>query len=127
MEDLNGFAYLDWVVRESLRLYPTLPHFLRVPTKDTELPLSKPFVDKSGREVNSIRLRKGQPFYVPIHAMNKRKELFGEDADEFRYGRSAHACQSRDSQRVLITTLGPRGGRNPLHGPSRTRRCTRTS
>lgn len=123
MEELNGLTYLDWVVREGLRLYPSVPFFFREAAEDTELPLVKPFIDKTGREVNSIKLRKGQAFYVPIHAMNKRKELFGEDANEFRYVLFVmHA--SHDSERV---SLDPRDGRTPPRGPSRTRRPTRTS
>lgn len=86
MDELNTLTYLDWVVREALRLYAPVPYIVKVATLDTELPLSKPFIDTSGREVNSIRMRKGQGLFMSITAMNKRKELYGEDACEFRYG-----------------------------------------
>lgn len=87
MEELNSFTYLDWVVREALRLFPPLPYIFRSANGDTELPISKPFVDTAGREVNSIRIRKGETLYLSVVAMNKRKDIFGDDAEEFRCGR----------------------------------------
>lgn len=86
MDEINALTYLDWVVRETLRLYAPVPYIVKEATLDAELPLSKPFIDTSGREVNSIRIRKGQGLFMSITAMNKRKELYGEDACEFRYG-----------------------------------------
>ena len=55
MDDLNGLAYMDAVVRETLRLYPALSTILRQAGKDDCIPLSKPFTDKKGIVRNEIR------------------------------------------------------------------------
>jgi hypothetical protein len=48
MEDLNSFTYLDWVVRETLRLHSVGPFSERSANEDDVLPFDTPFVDKHG-------------------------------------------------------------------------------
>ena len=55
MDDLNGLSYMDFVVRETLRLYPPAPSVLREARKDDCIPLSKPFTDTKGIVRNEIR------------------------------------------------------------------------
>ena len=55
MYDLNSFQYLDAVVREGLRLYPTLDTTLRVATQADVIPLSKPFMGRDGVLHNEIQ------------------------------------------------------------------------
>lgn len=85
MDDLNALPYLEWVVRESLRLYSPIANSFRIATRDTEIPVGKPFTDRYGRQVDRIRIRKDQGIFIPIAAVNRTKEIWGEDAHEFRY------------------------------------------
>jgi cytochrome P450 len=48
MEDLNSFTYLDWVVRETLRLHSVGAFLERAANEDDVLPFDTPFVDKHG-------------------------------------------------------------------------------
>lgn len=101
MEELNSLPYLDAVVRESLRMYPAAPSAVRVAVKDDILPLSVPIIGRNGNECNHIRciscyvcctsetqtflrIKKGQNIDVPILAVHLSKELWGEDATEFK-------------------------------------------
>ncbi|KAG6811254.1 hypothetical protein H0H93_014490, partial [Arthromyces matolae] len=84
MEQLNALPYLDMVVREVLRVHTPVVATMRVATQDDVLPLSKPFVDRKGITRSEIRVKKGQTIQIPILAMNRNKEIWGEDAKEFR-------------------------------------------
>jgi cytochrome P450 len=48
MDDLNAFAYLDAVVRETLRVYSPVHDAARVATQADVIPLAKPFVGRDG-------------------------------------------------------------------------------
>ncbi|EKM75926.1 hypothetical protein AGABI1DRAFT_45687 [Agaricus bisporus var. burnettii JB137-S8] len=84
MDELNSLPYLDAVLRETLRLHTPSPSVLRVSTKDDILPLAKPFVDEKGRLRDMLELKKGQIVLIPIKAINKSVETWGEDAKEFK-------------------------------------------
>ncbi len=55
MDELNALPYLDWVVRETLRVHSPVPSTIRTAGKDDVIPLSRPFIDKKGRVQDSIR------------------------------------------------------------------------
>lgn len=76
---LKGCRYLQHVINESLRLHPTVPFNSRVATRDTTLPVG------GGPDRKSpIAVRKGETIGFIVYAMHRRRDLFGEDADEFR-------------------------------------------
>ncbi|KAM5533414.1 hypothetical protein V8D89_012964 [Ganoderma adspersum] len=81
---ITHLPYLDAVVRESLRLYAPITTTMRVATADDAIPVAAPFVDRRGRTCTEIRVRKGDIISVPIQAMNKGRDAWGEDADVFR-------------------------------------------
>ncbi|KAJ7753000.1 cytochrome P450 [Mycena metata] len=100
MEELNALPYLDCVVREALRLYAPVPWTSRVATADDIVPLSTPWTDANGtvhetlrlapefflmtlNRLHKIRISKGQAIMIPIAAINRDKEIWGADADQF--------------------------------------------
>ncbi|KAJ7897833.1 cytochrome P450 [Mycena leptocephala] len=84
MDELNSLSYLENVVRETMRVFPPVSFTLREATADDVLPLSKVYHDKHGRAYNTLPIRKGTVIRIPIGAVHRDKEIWGDDADEFR-------------------------------------------
>jgi cytochrome P450 len=55
LEALNSLPLLDAVVRETLRLYPAIPHITRTAIQDDVIHLEKPFKDRHGVLRNVIK------------------------------------------------------------------------
>ncbi|KAF7332925.1 hypothetical protein MVEN_02398400 [Mycena venus] len=92
MDELNSLPYLERqhinsVVREVLRAYSPVPFLDRMAMQDDVLPLSKPYIDKAGKSHDSLVIPKGQIIHMPIFAVNTDKEIWGDDAEEFRPAR----------------------------------------
>lgn len=86
-EAIMRCTYLDWVVRESLRLHAPVTTTMRVCMRDRdEIPLQEGEVllDKNGNRRWSIPVKKWDIISVPIQAINKSNELWGDDAAVFR-------------------------------------------
>jgi cytochrome P450 len=77
--DLKEMKYLQHVINETLRMYPAIPFNVRVSFKDTYLPTG------GGEDgLQRIGIPAGTSVvYAPI-VMQRRKDLFGPDANEFR-------------------------------------------
>ncbi|KAJ7055863.1 cytochrome P450 [Mycena amicta] len=84
LDELNALPYLDQVVRETLRAHAPVVFVQRKAMQDDVLPLSKPVIDKQGREHWSLPIPKGQMVHIPIWAVNTSTELWGADALEFK-------------------------------------------
>jgi cytochrome P450 len=83
---ISRLPYLDWVVRESLRLHAPVTSTMRVCMREVDtIPVSDPFVDRKGTLRREIAINKGDIVTVPIQAVNKCKTLWGADAHIFRY------------------------------------------
>ncbi|KAK7914389.1 hypothetical protein PG985_012092 [Apiospora marii] len=76
---LNNFNYIQWVINESLRIATVIPLNERRAQRDTVLPVGGGPDGKS-----KIFVPKGTQILVPLYAMQHRKDIWGEDADEFR-------------------------------------------
>jgi len=85
MEQLNALPYLESVVRESLRLYAPVSATQRIAMHDAEIPLQEPFTDKCGVLQSAVRVSKGDLVSIPIRLLNRSTEIWGEDANEFRF------------------------------------------
>ncbi|KAJ7291595.1 cytochrome P450 [Mycena rebaudengoi] len=84
MDELNALSYLDFVVRETLRLYAPVPLTGRVAMRDDLIPLSTPYTDVNGTMHESLRILKGQEIWLPILELNRDAEIWGPDALEFK-------------------------------------------
>ena len=83
-DELLALPYLDAVCREGLRLIPPVSSTIRTATHDDEVPLAKPVTLPDGSVASSVPVRKGMTIFLSIVAINQNKEIFGEDADEFK-------------------------------------------
>jgi cytochrome P450 len=84
-EDIARLPYLDWVIRESLRVHAPVTSTMRVVGRDDEIPVRRPFQDKNGKTRRCIKVKKHDIITIPIQAINKSKDVWGEDAHVFRY------------------------------------------
>ncbi|KAJ7028058.1 cytochrome P450 [Mycena alexandri] len=82
-DELNELPYLEAVIKESMRLRPSVEYTSRVAAMDDILPLGEPVVDKRGKAYSAIPVLKGQKIHLPLRALNVDKGLWGADADEF--------------------------------------------
>nr|AAA34353.2 cytochrome P-450-alk2 [Candida tropicalis] len=78
-ESLKSCEYLKAVLNECLRLYPSVPQNFRVATRNTTLPRGG---GKDG--LSPVLVRKGQTVMYSVYAAHRNKQIYGEDALEFR-------------------------------------------
>ena len=75
----HSLPYLRQVVREVLRLYPSVPVNSREALRDTVLPVGGGPDGKS-----PILVRAGEGVGYCVYAMHRRRDIYGPDADIFR-------------------------------------------
>ncbi|KAG8743097.1 hypothetical protein FRC10_000397 [Ceratobasidium sp. 414] len=102
MADLDKLSYLDHVVHECLRLYPAVPASPREAAHEVHIPTSRAFKDRTGVERTSVLIQKGDLIVLPILAMNRNKEIWGEDSAEFRYAFGAVASDANSFSLVFV-------------------------
>jgi cytochrome P450 len=76
---LKSCKYLQYVLNEALRLFSVVPFNSRVASRDTVLPVGG---GPDGTE--PIAVKKGYLVSYCPYLMHRRKDIWGEDADEFR-------------------------------------------
>ncbi|EIM87513.1 cytochrome P450 [Stereum hirsutum FP-91666 SS1] len=84
MDELNGLSCLDHVVRETMRIHAPVTSTLRIATHDDVIPTDHEWTDRHGITRREVRVNKGDTIFIPILAINRSKELWGEDASEFK-------------------------------------------
>ncbi|KAL2062429.1 hypothetical protein VTL71DRAFT_6695 [Oculimacula yallundae] len=77
--DIKKMHYLSYVLKEVLRLYPSVPINSRTATKTTALPTGGGL---DGRA--PVLVRKGTALGFPVYCMHRRTDLYGNDAELFR-------------------------------------------
>ncbi|KFX91306.1 hypothetical protein V490_05974 [Pseudogymnoascus sp. VKM F-3557] len=76
---LHQMKYVKNVLNESLRLYPSVPQNMRYANRNTTLPVGGGPDGKS-----PVFVAKGQLIVYGVFSLHRRKDLYGEDADEYR-------------------------------------------
>ncbi|KAF9243490.1 cytochrome P450 [Melanogaster broomeanus] len=92
---LMGLPYLDAIVRETLRVHPPTSLLSRTVRKDTVLPLYQPIKSISGEMLSAVAIPEGTTLVMSLLASNHNKELWGEDASEWRPERWLTAAGER--------------------------------
>ncbi|KAJ1308099.1 hypothetical protein OPQ81_002162 [Rhizoctonia solani] len=83
-DQLNSLKYLDAVCRESLRLWSPAQLIERVAMKDWDLPLQYPVRSKDGKRIiTNLHIPKGTHMYLSLGSVNRDKQTWGEDAEQF--------------------------------------------
>lgn len=78
-EQLKNMKYLKAILNESLRCHPIVPINSRQALEDTTLPLGG---GPDGR--SPFFVKKGSIVAWNIYVMHRRKDLYGEDAEDFK-------------------------------------------
>ncbi|KAB8295842.1 hypothetical protein EYC80_008664 [Monilinia laxa] len=78
-EEIKNMKYLKWCINESLRLYPIVPTTSRVASRDTVLPHGGGPDQKS-----PVMVKKGSIVLYSSYVLHRRKDIYGEDANQFR-------------------------------------------
>ena len=125
MEELSELPYLDKVVREILRLHPPVTLLNREAAHDAVIPVSEPFVDAQGKLQRGIEVRRGNRIFVGIAAFQTSKEIWGEDALEFKCVPPLSASCSCIMTLILVALafIGPTAGTIPRRRSRARRGC----
>ena len=78
-EEIKSMPYLEVVIREVLRLYPSVPVNTREAVRTTTLPRG------GGPDGQSpVIVRKGETVGYAVYTMHRSPEIYGSDANDFR-------------------------------------------
>ncbi|KAG8701576.1 hypothetical protein FRC09_005275 [Ceratobasidium sp. 395] len=85
---LDELPQLDNIIRESLRLIPPVHSSLRVAMENDIIPTAEPIRMRDGTMNNSgVHIKKGTYVHIALEGMNMLRDVWGEDAPEFRPAR----------------------------------------
>ncbi|KAG8762579.1 hypothetical protein FRC11_008701 [Ceratobasidium sp. 423] len=82
---LDELPKLNNFIRESLRLIPPVHSSLRVAMEDDIIPTSEPVRLRDGTfTTDGVRIKKGTYVHIALEGINLVRDVWGEDATEFR-------------------------------------------
>jgi cytochrome P450 len=84
-QEIKDMKYMNYMIKEILRLYPPVPFNARVATKDTCLPTGGGPDGKS-----PVFIKKGGRVVYQVFSTHRRRDIWGADAEEFRPERWEH-------------------------------------
>ncbi|KAJ7695716.1 cytochrome P450 [Mycena rosella] len=121
---LSKCEYLDWVIRETLRLHAPITSTMRVCMRDEdEIPVTADVergdpgcLDKNGKRLYGIRVKKWDIITIPIQAINKSRALWGEDTRAFKPERWANPPSTAKAIPGLYSNTLTFLNGNPLDG-----------
>ncbi|TFK91204.1 cytochrome P450 [Polyporus arcularius HHB13444] len=80
----TNLPYLEAVVRETVRMYPSFHLSPRVAEQDTVLPLGTPIQGTDGRTITELVVPAHTMVWVNILGLNRDKAIWGPDAHEWK-------------------------------------------
>ncbi|ROV92837.1 hypothetical protein VPNG_09121 [Cytospora leucostoma] len=102
-EQLKALPYLNGVVNEALRMFPSVAHRYRICNTPTTI-LGEP-------------IHRGAMLIWPIYGTNRNPELWGDDADQFRPERWAQDASNKDEESRRDTYAFMTFGQGPRKCP----------
>ncbi|KAG8880307.1 hypothetical protein FRB97_000920, partial [Tulasnella sp. 331] len=107
-EYMNKLPVLDAVVKETLRTHGSVSFADRVALEDDVIPLRFPVKHpKTGAEVRSIAVKKGQTIFISHMAVNRSRAVWGPDSEEFKAERWLAAIPGYDVASLNLTGVSP--------------------
>lgn len=94
VDQVNQLTYMEQAIKETLRLYPVAPFLMRHCTQDTKL---SNFTIPADTEV-----------FISTVTSHRRKDVWGEDADQFNPDHFDKANCKRNSLSFMTFSNGPR-------------------
>lgn len=94
MDDVKKFKYLDAVIKETMRVYPTTPLIMRKCKSDITLP-------------SGLVVKEGTQLVVNIYGLHRNPKYWGPDASKFRPERFLNATPEQLSAYMPFSS-GPR-------------------
>ncbi|KOB67530.1 Cytochrome P450 [Operophtera brumata] len=105
VEDLPRLKYLDAVIRETLRLYPSVPIIVRKVTKDLTLPSGITFVKDCGMLINIWAIHRNPKYWGYQYAMMSMKTAVSTLVRRYRLHNTADLKQANAPLRVKFDVM----------------------
>ncbi|KAK7691797.1 hypothetical protein QCA50_005200 [Cerrena zonata] len=83
-DELVALPYMDAFCRETMRIYPPVSFMVREAKRDITMPVAKPVIGLDGTPMNEIPVPAGTTIFIGIRSGNLSKDIWGEDALEFK-------------------------------------------